>query len=478
MDKLVRGTSRLTHFSFRKLLFSVLPDSKKKNFLEMEEEKMNSSMVVKHDKWGYPVTTSSDHCILSINLFYDQVLNYGRMRSVILEGPVCDEKCVLANILAAHFLSTSDSSKVPIYLAAAKAQLDNATSYEKAVFEVVSYLISEDRDDDVAIELHFKLLKQFPRDLVSLKRAQVLCFYMARPDISLDLVKQVLPDNQEENYIYGMLAFPLLELGEMVAAQEAARKGLKINKSDLWSQHNLCHVLQYNCQFKEAVEFMEECSPSWTSCSSFMYTHNWWHVALCYLDGNSPTSKVLEVYDHFIWKELQRSDAASAEVYLNALALLLRVDVRGQMDYFEDRLNIVADCVKNKDMFNEREEAKVNAERNYEALYEYGKGSYEHAFGLLGPDFDANYCKVIGASDEQIDVFNEVWYSILLNTGRNLKGMIATALPFSEFIAFTSHYWWFLIQQLKKFRSGLIKQKDYLFCGVCWYPVFLMYYHS
>jgi len=36
-----------------------------------------------------------------------------------------------------------------------------------------------------------KLLKEFPRDLVSLKRAQILCFYMARPDLSLSLVNQV-----------------------------------------------------------------------------------------------------------------------------------------------------------------------------------------------------------------------------------------------------------------------------------------------
>lgn len=34
---------------------------------------------------------------------------------------------------------------------------DEATSYEKAVFDCVSYLVSEDRDDDVAVELHSKV---------------------------------------------------------------------------------------------------------------------------------------------------------------------------------------------------------------------------------------------------------------------------------------------------------------------------------
>ncbi|WJX52767.1 hypothetical protein P8452_38840 [Trifolium repens] len=58
--------------------------------------------------------------------------------------------------------------------------------------------MSQDRDDDVAVELHFKLLKEFPRDLVSLKRAQILCFYMGRPDLSLSLINQVLPQNEGE----------------------------------------------------------------------------------------------------------------------------------------------------------------------------------------------------------------------------------------------------------------------------------------
>ena len=75
---------------------------------------------------------------------------------------------------------------------------------------------------------------------------------------------------------------------------------------------------------------------------------------------------------------------------------------------------------------------------------------------MLGPDFDANHCKVfssstivgvyilttllfipgkkheftslfqmIGASDEQLDVFNELWYSMLLSTGQATKGMIS-----------------------------------------------------
>ena len=43
--------------------------------------------------------------------------------------------------------------------------------------------------------------------------------------------------NQEESYIHGILAFPLLELGRMEEAAVASRKGYEINKEDAWAHH-------------------------------------------------------------------------------------------------------------------------------------------------------------------------------------------------------------------------------------------------
>ncbi|KAK7256417.1 hypothetical protein RIF29_29863 [Crotalaria pallida] len=416
---------------------------------------------VKLDRWGYEIRTSSQACISAINSYYNQVLSYGRERSVILEAASHDKDCVLPNILAAHFLYTSDPSKASTFLHASKSHLEHATLYEKLVFDAISYLISEDRDDDVAVELHSKLLKEFPRDLVSLNRAQLLCFSMGRPDLSLSLVHQVLPLNEGESYIYGMLAFPLLELEQMKDAEEAALRGFEINKQDCWSQHAFCHVLQYNCRFKEAVKFMEGCSSSWSTCSYFMLTHNWWHVALCYLEGEAPRQRVLEVYDNYIWKELDKTDAVGPEVYLNAAGLFLRLCVRGELDIFGYRLKVLAGFLADKanwyldwhlDVLTVWALAKTGElskaeellkglqdrilrmtkkkrqlmQRGFtlaEALYAYGSGNNRHGVQLLGPDFDANDCKIIGASNEQVDVFNEVWYCMLLNTGEAEKAI-------------------------------------------------------
>lgn len=43
--------------------------------------------------------------------------------------------------------------------------------------------------------------------------------------------------NQEESYIHGTLAFPLLELVRMEEAAAASRKGYEINKEDAWAHH-------------------------------------------------------------------------------------------------------------------------------------------------------------------------------------------------------------------------------------------------
>lgn len=45
-------------------------------------------------------------------------------------------------------------------------------------------------------------------------------------------------------------------------------------------------------------------------------THNWWHVALCYLEANFPLNKILEIYDKYIWKEVEKPDAMGPEVHL------------------------------------------------------------------------------------------------------------------------------------------------------------------
>nr|ABF98282.1 expressed protein [Oryza sativa Japonica Group] len=351
---------------------------------------------VRRDMWGQEYRTASGGCAAALDEHYAHTMSFGRGRGhAVLRAAAADPRCALASSLAAHHVAPRDPARAAAFLAAAADNLGAATEYERAVFRALSALIGEERDEQVAIERHFELLKEFPRDLMSLKRAQLICFYMGRPDTSLKFVEQVLPENQDQNYIYGMLAFPLLELGRMDDAEKAARKGLAINKNDCW------------------------------------LTHNWWHVAVCYLEGEFPTSKVLEIYDHNFMTELEKSDCEAAEVYLNALGLLLRLHIRGQVDLAKDRLAALLDALTNEKIWHvewlldllvlwalssmgeitradnlleslrsrvssmdtKKQQVMQKAIQLAEAVYEYGKGEHKKVFDILGPDFDALSCK-------------------------------------------------------------------------------------
>ncbi|CAN6298205.1 unnamed protein product [Urochloa humidicola] len=411
---------------------------------------------VRRDMWGQEYRTSSAECAAALDAYYAAFLSFGRGRvAAALRAAAADPSCALAAAHAAHAVAPRDPAGAAAFLATAADNVGNATEYERTVFGTLSAMVGEEKNEEVALERHFELLKKFPRDILSLKRAQLICFYLGKPDLSLKFVEHVLPENQDQKYIYGMLAFPLLELGKMDEAERAARKGLSINKNDVWAQHNLCHVFQQECRFREATEFMESCSPSWVACTSFLLTHNWWHVAVCYLEAESPLHKVLDVYDQNIMKELEKSDCEAAEVYLNALGLLLRLYVRGHVHPAKERLTTFLDALKEESIWHvewlldllilwalsstdelksahnmleslksrvnsmdkDRQQVMQKAIQLAEAVYEFGNGEHKKAFNILGPNFDALGYKMIGASDEQVDVFNEVWYTVLINAG-------------------------------------------------------------
>jgi hypothetical protein len=46
---------------------------------------------------------------------------------------------------------------------------------------------------------------------------------------------------------------------------------------------------------------------------------------------------------------------------------------------------------------------------------------------------------MIGASDEQLDVFNEVWYTMLLNSGEAMKGNILVKVVTSNAQIYDTH---------------------------------------
>ena len=71
------------------------------------------------------------------------------------------------------------------------------------------------------------------------------------------------------------------------------RKAVEMNRHDPWAHHAVDHVFEKG-RLDEGIAWMESLSGVWER--STLYTHNWWHVVLYYLDKED-YRKVLELYN-------------------------------------------------------------------------------------------------------------------------------------------------------------------------------------
>ncbi|CAN6881465.1 unnamed protein product, partial [Brassica oleracea] len=140
-------------------------------------------------------------------------------------------------------------------------------------------------------------------------------------------------------------------------------------------------------------------------------------------------------------------------VYLNAIGLLLRLDVRDALKgSFEDRLKLLAARLTDQenwymswhlDILIVWALAKVGEYSKAHELSKMNKKKQEvmkrgiQALELLGSDFNAFGYKIIGASDEQIDVFNEIWCQLLLKIGQSSTGVIKERIKVRDGVPFT-----------------------------------------
>ncbi|KAL3696807.1 hypothetical protein R1sor_010883 [Riccia sorocarpa] len=428
----------------------------------MSVQSANSENVYKSDLWGHQVCSSSDECITFLNKYYIQVLSYGREKRVILQAADADRGCALACGLAAAYLWIPQRSR-PLaagtleYLTAAKANLEKASSYERLVVEaLVAWM---ERSYENALAKHFEILEQYPKDLLTLKRGQTLCFTVGWSEPMLALALKALPTNVGSAYMFGMLAFALVEVGKIREAEIAARLALSIEVQDVWAQHALCHALEAQCRFKDALRLMTGLSSSWGACCSFMCDHNWWHVANGQLElgGGRALEKVLSLYDEHIWGTQQ--DSKSPQKCINALGLLLRLETRLHRSTIDGRISQVVSTLK-APMFRHQElllhvlsvwafaradeleeasemisnvkcralavEGLKQEQRQFitslaEAVYSYGRENFIAAADALGPSFSVSNLKALGASNEQLEVFEDVWYIVFLRAGRALE---------------------------------------------------------
>lgn len=283
-----------------------------------------------HDRFGLPVATCSPEVVAGIDRFAVEVLSHGQGAAAILDAAVLDPRSTLANAHCAAlylFLQTADGARrAAPWLERARhaAAASGAAATERERAWVAALDAWAHGDVPLALARHLSIAQRWPQDLLNAKLAQVHQISLGDRAGMLALAQAVLPAHREQSHAWGLLAFALEQVGELDAAQSAGEHAVAMNRDDPWAQHAVAHVFERRGAADAGLAWLEPLAPSWERCSSFMFTHQWWHVALFHL-ARGRLERALALFDQPVWA--MRKTYVHDQV--NAVSLLARLERAG-----------------------------------------------------------------------------------------------------------------------------------------------------
>jgi tetratricopeptide (TPR) repeat protein len=282
------------------------------------------------DSRGVPVSTGNRDSLAALERATGLLLGYFNDPLAVIDGALAADPgfvmghCFRAGLMA---LATDKAAEQPLAdsVAAAEALWDRANERERGHIRAAHAWL--DGDFDRAVALYGDILVDQPRDILALQIAHVGDFFLGQSSLLRDRVARVLPDWDESvpghSYVLGMHAFGLEEMGDYRRAEERGRRALALEPRDPWSVHAVAHVMEMEGRLGDGIAWLEDRRQDWAPENGFAF-HNWWHLALYYLDRGD-FEKVLALYDSGI--RPGRSELPLE--MLDATALLWRLELRG-----------------------------------------------------------------------------------------------------------------------------------------------------
>lgn len=184
--------------------------------------------------------------------------------------------------------------------AAAEPLLATANAREQGLARAIRHFLAGDlAAASLALD---RQLMAWPRDLAALSAGHLIDFYRGDSLNLRNRVSRVLSHWRRADtgysYVLGMHAFGLEEMNQYAEAEEAANAALAIEPKDGWAIHAGAHVMEMTGLIAEGIVWLEDREQDWAPDNAFAF-HNWWHLALFYLDGGH-VGKVLDLYDRHI----------------------------------------------------------------------------------------------------------------------------------------------------------------------------------
>lgn len=282
-------------------------------------------MIEAHDPFGLPVRVQHPDSAAAVAGFINGFLGYTPRILDVLKVADCDDS-VLVQACAAALQMFGEDAGAP---ARARAQLDRAqaaglpcTERERQFAEAVRLWV--EGDAPAALAAHAQALARWPRDLCTLKLAQYHAFNLGDAPALLRLALAALPAAHDVAWLHGMLAFGWEQCHRLDEAEHAARLALALRPDEPWAQHALAHVMLTDGRLHEGAAFLRAASGQWRGLTSFMRTHNWWHLAL-FLIELGDEADALALYDHEVWGV----DKSYSQDQVGAVSLLARLELAG-----------------------------------------------------------------------------------------------------------------------------------------------------
>ena len=278
------------------------------------------------DCLGNAVSTGSDATLRGIDDFVEGFLAYETRAENIIAAADADPKSCLANAYAGILWMLLEAPEAPQraapYLIAAEHSAAGASGRE----QLTSAFLRAWVDDDLrqALRIAARIEADHPTDLAIVKLHQYLDFNRGDFPSMLRTALSVREANNDIAYIHGMTAFAYEQCHLLDEAERAAHRALEINRKEPWAQHALAHVHLTRGNIEDGAWFMESVSDTWTGLNSFMYTHNWWHLALFYL-SQGRNDEVLDIYDAHCWNVVK----SYSQDQIGAVSLLTRLELAG-----------------------------------------------------------------------------------------------------------------------------------------------------
>ena len=281
------------------------------------------------DQFNNTVYTSDHEIIFLLNQFENNFLGYKKNTKKIFSLAKKYDGFILFQLHATLICIFMDTAKgfndANIYIDKCKKLIHNqpVTDREVYYFNFLNELLIKNFFE--SLDYLDKLINKNTKDLFFAKLGQIFYFSIGNNKKMKDLAELAIKDNKKNPYALSMLSFALEESNQIEKAKKYASKAIDIDPSDPWAHHTFAHIFEVKNIPDEGISFLENLSSYWNDCNSFIYTHNWWHIALLYLRIKD-IDTVFNIFDKHLWNS-PNSDNSYSQDQAGAISLLIRLRV-------------------------------------------------------------------------------------------------------------------------------------------------------